>query len=86
MTFASSLARMLRRVLTLGALATPALAWPLLARAQGADAWKQVSQTAFESRVCRQLVLGLTAHERLDGGVTGPEVRAAQGADTRDFH
>ena len=36
MTFASSLARMLRRVLTLGALATPALAWPLLARAQGA--------------------------------------------------
>ncbi|WP_396201454.1 hypothetical protein, partial [Gemmatimonas sp.] len=27
---------MLRRVLTLGALASPALAWPVLARAQGA--------------------------------------------------
>ena len=36
MTFASSHARTLRRVLTLGALASPALAWPLLARAQGA--------------------------------------------------
>ena len=54
--------------------------------AQSADAWKQVPQTAFEPRVCRQLVLGLTAHECLDGRVTGPEIGAPQGANARNVH
>ena len=54
---------------------------------QVADAWEQVAQAIFEIWVLAQVdFIRIASGHGFHGSVTGPEVRAAQGADTRDFH
>ena len=59
----------------------------VVGRLQAADARKQVAQAAFKVRLLTQVDFGAFALDHgFHGSVTGPEVGAAQGADTRDFH
>jgi hypothetical protein len=54
---------------------------------QVADAWEQVAQAIFEIWVLAQVdFIRIASGHGFHGSVTGPEVRAAQSADTRDFH
>ena len=54
---------------------------------QVANARKEVAQATFKVRVLVQVDFTIcTLDHGFYCGVTGPEVRAAQGANTRDFH
>ena len=54
---------------------------------QRADVGEQRTKPGLETVDVLQHALGLDArHDRLDRGVTGPDVRAAQGADAADVH
>ena len=56
------------------------------AGAKCTDAGKEVTQAAFKARMGRQLILGLAAHQRLDGGVSGPKIGPPQGPDAGNVH
>jgi hypothetical protein len=55
--------------------------------AQAADAWKKITQPIFKFGLLAQINFAIfTLDHGFHSGVAGPEVGAAKGTDTRDFH